>query len=167
METHIVQQVNHPDDLLKLHDITSRILGQYCCRAWLGYGDELKLRFGQTCQEWYLGGRGSNWILYAEKDEITNSSDIVDNANAKLALLTNASIVSFETSYPDLSLAVIFENNMRLQIISEFDTEEEAPRLAYWELFTPDHMLLEVGPKSQWRFKSSKLPIVMDDPYYE
>jgi hypothetical protein len=46
-KSHVITvQVNSPDDLDRMKEFTTGILGEACWEARLGYGDELKLEIG-------------------------------------------------------------------------------------------------------------------------
>ncbi len=167
----LVQQVTKAADLDKLREITSGILGEICWRADLSYGDELCLHIGarlpysqksmagQEKGAWILGTRGTAWRLDAANETLASSEDSLDLIRQKVRATEGATITAFETSYPDLALTVIFSNSCKLRL---FPSAEDDLDLPYWELFTPNRMLLQVGVGAKWSYRRSDLPEASD-----
>jgi len=168
MQTKILQIVDKKVDLEKLEEITSEIIDKVCWEASFSYGDELDLHIGAKIPykhkfftgkkkgEWILGSRGTDWLLYSNKEKIVSSEDDPDVMREKVKIIENTKIVNFRTNYPDLSLTVNFSNGCELTIIPNTEEDDKYDDISYWELFTPYDMVLEVGPGKKWSYRSSK-----------
>jgi hypothetical protein len=167
MKTPILQKVEKPGDLDKLNEITKGILGEICWRISFSYGDELILDIGQHILyesknswaeegSWILGTRGTAWRIEAADKILTTSDEPPGVILQKTQNIANSSIIAFETAYPELSLTVIFGTGHNLLILPS--TEDDEFNLSYWELFTPNKMILEVGPGALWTYKSAHEP---------
>lgn len=164
----ILQKVAQDEDLDKLRKIASGILGEPCWQASLSYGDELSLDIGARipCSRsrgpdrekgaWILGTRGSDWKLeYLGKIIATQESDS-EIGKQRIKEISGAAIAALETRYPDLVLTVLFSKGYKLMVFPDIESDLD---LSYWELFTPDHMLLEVKPGPLWSYRPSDLPV--------
>jgi hypothetical protein len=157
--TEIRQQVTTPTDLDQLRQITSNLINKPCWNARLGYGDELtldigarvpchpKLGPGREKGEWVLRARATPWRLEPPEGSPETPGDVPD----LLQRIVGTTITDFETSYSNLALEVTFSNGYTLILMPETDEDDDDP-LAYWELFTPDNKLLEVGPGPVWSY---------------
>lgn len=164
--TTLVQKVTQAADLDKLREITSGILGKTCWKVNLSYGDELTLHIGarlpysqksmagQEKGAWILGTRGTAWRLDSPSETITGSEDDPEVSRQKIYVIEDTTVTTFETSYPNLALTVTFGNGYKLRLFPE---AEEDFGLPYWELFTPDRLLLKVGVGAEWSYIRSDL----------
>jgi len=162
----IFQKVIQDEDLDLLKKIASRIIGEPCWQATMSYGDELSLDIGGRipCSRsrdrekgaWILGTRGSDWKLeYLGKIIATSQSDS-EIGKQRIKEIQGATIAALSTRYPDLVLTVLLSNGYKLMV---FPDRENDLDLSYWELFTPDNMLLEVKPGPLWSYRPSDLPV--------
>ncbi|MEC4894387.1 MAG: hypothetical protein SAL07_18215 [Oscillatoria sp. PMC 1051.18] len=132
---------------------------------------------------WRFGTRGSQWRLYSiyftldfpansqNNMSLLYSSEISRNKTTKLIvtselepeiikekikLLEGIKVSKFEVDYPDLVLKIGFNNNYELQVLPDWEDDYDLP---YWELFTPDKMVLQLGVGKSWSYQRSDLPI--------
>jgi hypothetical protein len=49
-----------------------------------------------------------------------------------------------------------FSNGYELILIPEIEDDSGLP---YWEMFTPEAMVLKVGPNAMWSYNSVQMPI--------
>lgn len=166
MTTNIVHKVTNPTDLKQLREITNGVIGELCWRASLSYGDELSLHIGaripysqksMTGKEkgaWILGTRATAWTIQLANETITTSEDDSDLLKQKVQVIKDTTITELETSYPELSLTVTFDNGCKLILLP--NTQEDGD-LPYWEMFTPERMILKVGPGAIWCYTRSDL----------
>jgi hypothetical protein len=163
MTSNLIQEISTATDLEQLIKITNRVVGEICWKASLNYGDELNLHIGAKIPypqksmagkekgAWILGTRATAWRLESGNEIIVSSSDQPEIIKQKVHVIENNSITAFETSYPDLTVAVTFSNECKLTLFPDSNDFD----LPYWELFTPDGMLLKVGPGARWSYTSS------------
>jgi hypothetical protein len=130
-------------DLDELDDILRALHGVPCWRARLGYGDELRLDFGEPRPyrhpamagarkgSWILGTRASSWQVVA----------------GVLPDVEGARVTATKVELPQLALTLAFDNGVALHI-SPDPAEHE---VAAWELFTASGQHLQAGPGARWR----------------
>ncbi|NER33364.1 MAG: hypothetical protein F6J93_04745 [Oscillatoria sp. SIO1A7] len=105
---------------------------------------------GKEKGEWILGTRATAWSLERARETIATSEEETANLRQKILVLENARITALQTSYPELELAVTFDNGCKLTVFSK---PEEDTSLPYWELFAPSRMLVKVGPGAVWSYE--------------
>ena len=157
-----VTRVIKAADLDRLQELTNRAIAEVCWRASLSYGDELSLHIGKKIPyaqksmsgkekgEWILGTRATAWSLERARETIATSEEETASLRRKILVLENARIAALQTSYPELGLAVTFDNGCKLTVLPK---PEEDTSLPYWELFAPSRMLLKVGPGAIWSWE--------------
>jgi hypothetical protein len=150
-------------DLKRLEQKMKPLVGQLCWQARLGYGDELCLEFGKRVPyesplladefkgEWQLGSRGSNWLL-SYNGKILASSKLKRKQVSPFLKRIEGTKVTQITIDPKLSLN--FDNQCCLLIKLNPD-DLESQDLAAWELFTPNHRILEFYPNRTWSEQAS------------
>jgi hypothetical protein len=163
----LIQQITKAEDLDTLQGITRKILGELCWDAGLSYGDELSVEIGQKIPytqksmagvahgAWSLGTRGSEWTLELQGEVIASSQLEPEEIKQKVKVIEGTKISIFETTYPDLILIVGFSNGCQLKVFPDFEDLD----LSCWELFTPDLMLLEMGPGRVWSYIPADVPM--------
>jgi hypothetical protein len=98
---------------------------------------------------WMLGTRASAWELDCPAGISVTTGETLDTIKRALGHFEETSITVFETRFPDLTLSMTFSNECKLTV---FANKEDALDLPYWELFTPEQMLLRAGPGSVWSY---------------
>ena len=154
------------EDIQQIGAIAKRILGEPCWEASLSYGDELRLEIGDriACQQkvmaghevgaWGFGTRGTDWQLFSSQGIIlTSSAENVQVFKEKVKIIEETTITAFETQYPDFILTIGFSNGCELKIFPDLDDDSG---VSYWELFTPDNMLLTLEPGGVWTYTRSQ-----------
>ena len=166
MKSNLVHEVTQSTDLEPLREITSGVIGEICWKVSLSYGDELSLHIGARIPysqksmsgkekgAWILGTRLTAWRLDAPNETLATSVDAPEILRHKIQAIENTKITSLETRYPDLALAVKFNNGCKLIL---FPTVEDDSDLPYWEMFTPSRMVLKVGPGGIWSYIRSDI----------
>jgi hypothetical protein len=159
-----IQKVAQAEELEALRELTRGVLHQVCWRADLSYGDELVLHMGAKVAyiqnamagrekgAWILGTRGTAWSLRDYQSTLVTSDDDPEVVKQKVRAIQGSTIVAFDFSYPDLGLVLQFSGGYQLVLTPDSEADIDLP---YWELFTPNHMLLEVGPGAAWRYLRS------------
>ena len=161
-------RIRQPSDLNEIRTIAQGILGKICADVDLGYAEELYIYIGDpmppratkkrnfVLYEWELASRGTNWQLTRLGNVIVTSQNTSDKIREETQSLKGAQVLSFEIGYPNLGLTITFDNGYELAI--QPTSEDAVCDLAYWQLFTPTMMLLEVGPGPFWSYTRADLP---------
>jgi hypothetical protein len=161
-------RVTSPADLDEINELVRGISNKKCWKASFSYGDELMLHIGARVAysskamaghekgEWLLGTRGTDWSLTSGAEVIVTSDDLSDVSRGKVQLIENTEVNDFQIDYPTLALVIVLGGSYSLSILP--DREQRSFDLPYWELFTPNHMLLKVGPNNSWTYTRSDLP---------
>ncbi|MBW4470054.1 MAG: hypothetical protein KME45_06575 [Stenomitos rutilans HA7619-LM2] len=176
MTIELTHQITDIKGINQLYAIASRVIGETCWKATLSYGDELTLHFGEQIPythpsmagkhkgSWILGTRGTAWQLNNPSDAsatLDTKAAMLDIFKRELRQLEGNILQSLKIDYPVLGLTLNFSQGIHLTITppvryDEFD-------LPYWELFTPDHQVLQVGPQSSWSLiQSDRSPSTPD-----
>ncbi len=163
MTTNLTKQVKEVTDLAQIKNITNKIVGEICWRASLSYGSELVLHIGAKVPysqksmagkvkgAWILGAQATSWRLSENTKTIVTSSDETEKIKQNISLIENTMITQFDIGFPDLGLTVTFNEKYRLIIMPDVNDYD----LPYWELFTPEQMVLKVGADAIWSYASS------------
>lgn len=158
-----IQQVKEATDLSQLKKITNKIVGEICWRASLSYGSELVLDIGakipysqksmagQLQGAWILGAQATSWRLSENFETVVNSSDEIEKIKEKICLIENTTVTQFDIAFPDLVLTIAFNEKYKLILTPDLNDYD----LPYWELFTPEQMVLKVGAGATWSYISS------------
>ena len=110
---------------------------------------------GKEKGAWILGTRGTAWRLESAGITLVDSENEPEVIRQKVHAIENKKIIIFEPSYPCLALTLTFSNGYQLILVLGI---EDSLNLPYWELFTPNQMLLKVGPGPMWSYIRSDLP---------
>lgn len=163
MTTNLIRHITEASDIRQLHAVANRVVGETCWKVALSYGDELTLHFGEQIPylqpsmagkkkgAWILGTRGTAWQLDQSSDTTVTQdaeADILSLLKREVRRLEGNILQSLNIGYPVLSLSLNFNQGSQLTITPSIrDDEFDLP---YWELFTPNHQVLKVGPKTSW-----------------
>lgn len=165
MTLETIHRISTVDDLIELLEIAKRLVSETCWEASFSYGDELGLHFGERIPyshpklshkshgSWVLDSRGTNWQLEAPTGILTTSEASREAMEAQVKKLEGSTVIDLEIGFPQLDLALSFSNQLCFRLLPV--PEDDECDLAYWELFTPDHYLLEVGPQMTWAYRSA------------
>ena len=164
MTTNLVKNITQASDLEQLIPIISGVIGETCWKASLSYGDELTLHLGARIPysqksmvgkekgSWILGTRATQWRLDSECETLVTSNDSPEIIRHKVVAIKDSTITVIETNYRNLALALTFSNGCKLILLPNNEDEVDLP---YWEMFTPHHMVIKVGPGAMWSYTSS------------
>lgn len=162
-----VKNIIQPSDLNQLLQIMNGLIGETCWKANLSYGDELTLHIGEKILysqksmagkekgAWILGTRATQWQLDYLAKVVVSSNDDPEIIKNKINIIKENTIINIKISYPNLILTVSFGNKCDLILFPD----KEDTDLPYWEVFTPDQMVIKVGPGTIWSIKSSNTKI--------
>jgi len=131
------------------------LAGHRCWRAKRGHSSFLTFDFGDRTD----GGRFGEWHLWVQFGEWTirqgdqpvcdwESSDAEVEEAAKR--IEGCALLGVEVSEPSGATRFNFENGLSIAVAPSgwtFDAEG-----AWWTLFTPDRMILEVTPGPTWSY---------------
>lgn len=150
--------VKNTSDIKKIEELLHGIVGELCWRTYISYGEELRLEVGAKRPPsvpgfemgvWSLGVRASDWILSLAGEQIATSDDDINLIEQKMIMMEGCHISGLSIEYPTLSLELVFSSEVRLKIVP---VQRRNSKLAYWEFFMPNSMLLDVGPGKKWYF---------------
>ncbi|MGG6270130.1 hypothetical protein ACQ4M3_33920 [Leptolyngbya sp. AN03gr2] len=165
MTLETAHRIGTVQDLTQPLELANRLVGETCWQASFSYGDELNLHFGeripyshpklvgQSKGSWILGSRGTNWQLESPLGILITSEASREEMEAEVKKIEGSTVTKLEIGFPQLDLILSFDHQLCLKILPT--SEDDEYNLAYWELFTPDHHLLEVRPRMTWVYKSS------------
>lgn len=162
MTLNLVRKVTKLIDIREIAEITMKVFLQICWKATLSYGDELSLHIGAKIPysqksmagkekgEWIVGTRGTPWKLKAGGETIVTSEEDAENIRQKIKAIENNHISWFVPT-PELGFNMGFSNGYEFILIPEIEDDSALP---YWEMFTPEAMVLKVGPNAMWSYTS-------------
>jgi hypothetical protein len=165
----IARKIETPDDLAGVYEIAKKSTGKVCWMVHFGYADELFLEIGEKKPytgwrngkfvdllqgEWTLGSVGTDWVLWNDGEVIVNSNKTREELLPSIKKLENHEILDVNISFPSSQLDISFSEGFRLEIVPK--PEDDELGMPYWELYTPDDMVLQVGPNLTWSYISSK-----------
>ena len=160
--------VNSPEDLRDLEAILNGLVDLPLLAVRTAYGRELRLDFGQSVPfrspllagrvrgEWVLGTRASPWCVFRSNEFAAGAQHPQDRNETALAELVGATVTNARVSYPDLDLTLSFDGGAAFTVsvdrgeIDNHDNDHDENDLSAWELFTPDRLVLTVGPGRRW-----------------
>lgn len=154
----------------ELEAIVRPLLGVPGWDAKIGYGSFLTIEFGDPVEigrgrdgaplisgRWHLWIYGSAWRVETSEAVLGASEDSRDRMDAAATSLNGRSIVAVEVSPPSLETTFRFDGDHLLRVFPIY-TGLTDDALEHWMLFTPDHMVLNVGPASTWNYHRSDAP---------
>jgi hypothetical protein len=150
--------VKSTSDIKKIEELLHGIIGELCWETYMSYGGELCLEIGAKepprltgieMGVWSLGVRESDWILSLAGEQIVTSDDEESLIKQKMIVMEGCHISGLSIEYPTLSLELMFNSEARLKIVP---VRRRNSKLAHWEFFMPNSMLLDVGPGKKWYF---------------
>ncbi len=159
MKYYKVQEVDSQEDLKLLNEVLDQIVDKACWRSQI-VGGLLRLDIGgmipngddagKSHGEWEFEAIYSGWelvqhsmILVASSDEYGSVKIITDEVLKKIKAVEGTKITSYEVNHADLSLDLGFSGGYKLRI---YPGSGGGQKDAFWELFTPDDMILDAGP---------------------
>ncbi len=174
MKYYRVQEVASPEDLALLNEVLDQIVGKTCWRAdivnnlltldigeMVPYGED-SWQKGKFHGEWEFSVIYSGWeivqhsmVLLASSDEYATDEDVPEEILKKVKAIEGSKITGYEVNHADLNLELEFSGGYKLKVYSARDGEQSD---AFWELFTPYRMLLDVGPGETYFYTCSDLP---------
>ena len=169
----LVRQIADATDLDPLSRLLAPIVGELCWGVVFSYGDELRVDCGERIPyrhpklagkargAWTIGARASPWELTRDDDRVASTSDDSDTMRERVGVLAGLRVEACEARFPDLQLAVSFSEGLVLRIGPEGPAGRPPPPgpLAYWEVFTPNRMVLSAGPGPKWSYLRADEPM--------
>lgn len=169
-----VQEVASPEDLVALNEVLDQIVGKTCWRAdivnnllnldigeMVPYDDD-SLQKGRFHGEWELSIIYSGWeivqhsmILMASSSDYVTDEGVPEEVLKKVKAIEGSQIAGYQVDYTDLSLELAFTGGYKLMVYPGMNGNQSD---AFWELFTPSHMVLDAGPGETYFYTCSLLP---------
>jgi hypothetical protein len=169
MMNKVGKEIAASSDLFKLHKIVANVIGKKCWKVAFGYGGELRLHLGARIPsenpkmgdekkgEWRFGSCGTRWILYTLDGSVASNKRSERTLEKKAKTIEGGSLIGFSVAVPSNDLILTFSNSCLLRVAPSIDDDDGG--IPYWEMFTPDHMILKYGPGKQWSCKASDVPV--------
>lgn len=152
----IVKTINSPSDLELILRLIEPLIGEYCIEASLSFGTELYLEFKQKALnelgDWTITTRASDWHIEKSSKIILTSHEEYNILERKVQRLVNTQIVKLDIVYETLSFIAQF-GNQDILVIKPF-LDEDVEGVADWRIYTPEKMVVEVGPGRFWDYVS-------------
>jgi hypothetical protein len=146
-------------DIQAIHEKVQPIIGMPSWRVWRGIGSFITFEFGEpvtkrgyTHGEWSLWVQHAAWRIESPDEFIAGCEDRNEFIDAGLKRLENVPIQSIVVSRPALDTVITFENGLKFLTFTRYTQHN---RRLHWELFTPDHYVLIIGPSISWSFRRS------------
>lgn len=158
--------INQPSDLEQIIQIISSVIGESCWKVSLSYGDELTLHIGERIPyvqksmvgkekgSWILGTRATQWRIDSPSETLVTSNDDPEIIRQKFDTIKDCHISVIKINSQNLALTLTFSNGCKLILLPNNEDDIDLP---YWEIFTPHHMVLKVGPGTMWSYISSNI----------
>jgi len=144
------QLVRNPDDLVELEDRLSRARGRVRDVA-RGFADELLVDVDGPDGEWLVGTQASAWQV--SRGSSVGSAHVGDRAADEIAsaarLLAGAEVRGMRVDR-GLDLIVELDGGGRLLVQAKAASPAHDDDPPYWEVFTPDGLVLAAGPGPRW-----------------
>ncbi len=163
---YITKKIKKSEDLEDIKRILQGMIGEICWQTSVSYGEELDLHIGDKIPyeeksmrgklkgSWILGSRCTDWELKLGNKLIVNSQS--DKIIDKISVIENQTITDINISYPELILSLKFSNQCEFSILPDL---EDDSGVSCWELFAPNHKLLQIEPNYLWSYLPSDIPI--------
>jgi hypothetical protein len=167
---YITKKITKSEDLAEIQQIIKKIIGETCWETRMSYGDELDLHIGDKIPyeakclrgkfkgSWILGSRCSDWELKLGNKVIVTS--LAEDIKEQISVIENQIITDININYPELILSLKFSNGYEFSILPDLNDDSG---VSCWELFTPDHKLLQIEPNYLWSYLPSNIPINYND----
>jgi hypothetical protein len=138
----------------------------YGLKPWsveLGYGSMFTIDFGKKMEvksgkysfergEWHIWVYRSPWRIETRQQVLAGSEDSREFLKGALKVLEGRSLEKVEFKLPSLETTFIFEGDHFLIVFPNQFLNDEVSMSEYWRLFTPDRMVLNIGPQKSLRY---------------
>ncbi len=133
-----------------IQEITQPFLNKKCWHIGRSYGSMLILDFGKKVEdispEWGLTIETANWFLKNNDEEVVNGESDKKDIDSNIQILKDRSIEKIEII--NNQTIFFFDEKISLEVNQDIEREQ-------WMLFTPDKMVLSMGPSDKWTFEPS------------
>ncbi len=144
------------------YSLMKGILGQRCWSVTFAYGGELHLHFGkripsrirgQNRGSWILATCGTSWVINTPHGEIVSKNHTEDKLADQIKVLERRTVSNMGFDPFTGHLWLSFDDGYAFHLTPS--AEDDKCDVPYWEIFTPDNMLIAVGPRDQWSYTRS------------
>ncbi len=161
-----MREIQSEEDIWQILDLLNPLLGYYCVESAMSYSTELWMQFRTNNQvynhtpmhnllgEYTVRTRITDWKIVQDNHTIVTSVEAYEDLEQKVLCLVGLRLFHIHIDYPFLGLTLEFDNNISLIVKPEPEEFYEYV-VAYWDVFLPNHMFLEVGPDYVWDFRKS------------
>ncbi len=153
-------------DLDVVSELVMPLVGKQAWNVRLGIGNSLTMnfgrqlepnKFGQSFGEWHLWLEGCEWRIDQRDRILIAGEDSREQLRATVQELEGRTLLAVSLYSPAIDATFEFEGGLSLRLFAVNTTELES-----WNLFTPEHKVLVVGPGSKWYYARSDIP--RDEP---
>ena len=153
---------NKSESIGKIEAIVAPLLGMKPWSVRLGIGSMLNFEFGKELKdqgfnhptgEWHLWVYMSAWRLQTAHDVIVASEDSREFIEDEIKCLEGKILENVKISMPALETEFMFETGLVLRLFPIYTQERK--HCDHWMLFTPDDMVLAIGPGNTWSYERS------------
>lgn len=104
--------------------------------------------------EWHLWVYMCFWRIQTAHEVILSAEDVRETIDQKVKCLEGKTLESIKLSGPALETEFLFETGLLLRLFPIYTQNEKS-----WKLFTPNHMVLCIGPGHTWQYRRSDEPL--------
>ena len=124
------------------------------------YGGAAEITFGDRGALWVLATEASLWRLLDTTAEELLRSDAPNSVRGLRNELEGASVTALSVAAPNVDLVAELSDGRRLIVECKSDEPLAAtiPIPPHWEVFTPDDMVVAVGPGPYWAHYPADVP---------
>jgi hypothetical protein len=162
----LMRKASRQTDWTPIHRWVAALIGEPVVSAVFTYGGELEIHLGERQPyehprlkndfrgEWLVATRASEWLAIDGHAILARAGDDESEAGEQLAELTNRHVTDASFREADLSLFLGLQGGYSLAILGRPVKRRRPDAIACWELRSPDHRELEVGPTRSWSLRS-------------
>ena len=110
-------------------------------------------KFGRSYGEWHLWLCGCEWRIDQRDQILIAGEDSQEQLRVAVQELEGRTLLAVSLYSPAIDATFEFEGGLSLRLFAVNTTELES-----WNLFTPEHKVLVVGPGSKWYYARSDIP---------
>jgi hypothetical protein len=149
-------------DLEAVTGLVTPLVGKPAWMVCLGFGASLMINFGRQLDpdkfgrshgEWHLWLEGCEWRIDYQDRVLVGGEDSREKMQVAVRELEGRKLLAVSLNSPAMDAVFEFEGDLSLRTFAVNTTELDS-----WNLFTPEHKVLVVGPGAKWSYTRSDTP---------